>query len=164
MDEKPPTPYELATLASKICPDLCVDDPAGAIKVVQQLLSQARVSQWKEVERERTNEERATVRFGDWESSVKYITHEQRLERALQRFRKFLKEFGRLPDWIELAACKREGFTDYEESWFEQFYGKWSKEKPKRKKGKQGRRKSASDGRLRTNLIKLVPTKPPKAA
>ena len=46
---------------------------------------------------------------------------------------------------------------------FEAEFSNWRKQ-PKRKKGKQGRRISEHDGRLRTELLALLPKKPRKPA
>ena len=158
------TPYELATVASKICPDLCVENPTEAIAVVQRLLSAARIALWQEEQNERELEESnrydAETRV-DWPSGLKSITGEQRLERASKRFIKFLKE--QKPDGIELVACKREGFTIENAQWLGHLYEMW-KEKPKSKKGKQGRRISDRDGRLRIGKMKLAHQKTSKAA
>jgi hypothetical protein len=159
------TPYELATLASKICPGLCVENPKEAIAVVNRLLSAARRRLWEDEQNEREVEEaykyEAETRI-DWASGVRSITHEQRLERALKRFTKFIREEN--PDGVELITCKREGFTIEHAQWLEHLYGGW-KEKPKsKKKGRQGRRISERDGRLRIGAMKLASPKTSKAA
>lgn len=158
------TPYELATLASKICPHLCKENPTEAIDVVKRLLSAARMELWKQEQNEREVEEihrhEAETRI-DWASGVRSITGEQRLERASKRFIKFLREQN--PDGVELMTCKREGFTIEDADGLELLYDSW-KEKPKSKKGKQGRRISERDGRLRIGAIKLAPQKTSKAA
>jgi cobalamin biosynthesis Mg chelatase CobN len=51
------TPYELATLASKICPDLCMKNPTEAIEIVERLLSAARMALWQWEQNERENED-----------------------------------------------------------------------------------------------------------
>ena len=164
MKEETVTPYELATLASKICPDLCMENPTEAIDVVERLLSAARTALWKQEQDQRELEEinrhTAETRM-DWARGVRWITGEQRLERASKRFIKFLREQN--PDGVELITCKREGFTIDEAWWLEHLYEMW-KEKPKSKKGKQGRRISERDGRLRIGAIKLGPQKTSKAA
>jgi len=158
------TPYELATLASKICPDLCMKNPREAIEVVERLLSAARtaLSQWEQNERENEdlNRYEAESRM-DWASGLRFITHESRLERASKRFIKFLREEN--PEGVELITCKREGFTLADASWLGNLYDIW-KEKPKSKKGKQGRRISKRDGRLRIGAMKLATQKTSKAA
>lgn len=158
------TPYELATLASKICPDLCMENATKAIKVVERLLSAARTSvrDWEQNEREWEdyNRHAAESRI-DWASGVRSITREKRLERASKRFIKFLREQN--PDGVELITCKREGFTIQDADWLGHLYETW-KEKPKSTKGKQGRRISERDGRLRIGTMKLAPQKTSKAA
>src|SRR5215470_13007568 len=105
MKEETVTPYELATLASKICPDLCMENPTEAIDVVQRLLKEAEVALWQqeqyEREREEANRYDAETRM-DWASGVRRITGEQRLERASKRFIKFLREQN--PDGVELIT------------------------------------------------------------
>jgi hypothetical protein len=158
------TPYQLATVASKICPDLCVENPTEAIEVVQRLLSAARMALWQQAQNERELEELnrhdAETRM-NWASGVRSVTSEQRLERASKRFIKFLKE--EKPDGVELVACKREGFTIENAQWLRHLYEMW-KEKPKSKKGKQGRRISDRDGRLRIGSMKLGVQKTSTAA
>lgn len=158
------TPYELATLASKICPNLCMENPTEAINVVQRLLRAARSELFWEEERERGSDERYRYEEEtrvDWASGVRSITGEQRLERASKRFIKFLREQN--PDGVELITYKREGFTLLDTYRLGQFYRTW-KEKPKPKKGKQGRRISERDGRLRLGALKLACPKTAKAA
>jgi hypothetical protein len=164
MKDETVTPYELATLASKICPGLCMENPTKAIDVVERLLSAARMALWNQEQNERELEEvnrHAAEARMDWASGVRCITREQRLERASKRFIKFLREQN--PDGVELITCKREGFTIEDAQWLEHLYEMW-KEKPKSKKGKQGRRISERDGRLRIGAIKLAPQKTSKAA
>lgn len=119
---------------------------------------------WKEDQNEREVEDilrhEAETRI-DWASGVRGITREQRLERASKRFIKFLKEQN--PDGVELITCRREGFTIQDADWLADLYEEW-KEKLKSKKGKQGRRISERDGRLRIGAMKLAAQKSSKAA
>jgi hypothetical protein len=62
-----------------------------------------------------------------------------------------------------VSLYKREGFTVEEVLELEYGFTNW-KRQPKRKKSKQGRRISEHDGRLRTELVGLVPRKPRKPA
>ena len=164
MTEETVTPYELATLASKICPGLCMENPKEAIDVVQRLLSAARRELQEEEQNEREIEDlnrwEAETRM-DWGSGIRSITREQRLERASKRFIKFLGEQN--PGGVELISCKRQGFTVADVQWLQHLYENW-KEEPKSKKGKQGRRISKRDGRLRIGAMKLASQKTSKAA
>ena len=164
MKEETVTPYELAALASKICPDLCMENPGEAIEIVQRLLSAARRELREDEENAREvvemNRYEAETRM-DWASGVRSITREQRLERASKRFIKFLREQN--PDRVELITCKREGFTIADAEWLQHLYELW-KGKPKSKKGKQGRRIAKRDGRLRIGAMKLAPQKASKVA
>jgi hypothetical protein len=59
-----------------------------------------------------------------------------------------------------LAGYRRDGFTPFELYSLQRKFAEWKK----RPKGKQGRRLSEQDGRLRTKLSGLVPRKPGKQA
>jgi len=58
----------------------------------------------------------------------------------------------------DLDGYKRDGFTPIEVHELELKFAEWKKQP----KGKQGRRLSEQDGRLRTELSGLVPRKPSK--
>ena len=160
------TPYELATLASRIDPDLCGSDAEKAIALAQTLLIHAENAIVLREQEDRLNEEEreayneALESRVDWAQGTKDITRESRRDRAIKRFCKFMKQQGLEND---LARYKRDGFTLNDVSHFQHEFEKWKKQ-PKRKKRKQGRRRSEHDGRLRTKLVELVPTKPRKRA
>jgi hypothetical protein len=92
------TPYELATLAARICSEACIADPKGAIAAAQRLLAegksalrlaeiQERIDKEEEEERERiVREERE-----NWSRGIKFITREARRDRAMKRFKQFLE-------------------------------------------------------------------------
>jgi hypothetical protein len=158
------TPYQLAMLAARIWPRICVQSPSKAIAAAERLLQAAegaidRANQ--EGRRKEWEIEEAQMRRKDWVVAVKHITGQQRRDRAEERFRKFMEH--QLPGTSkqQLNAYKRERFTDEEIYFLRQHFIDWQKE-PKRKKGKQGRRLSDSDSRLRTDLLGLFPRKPRK--
>ena len=163
------TPYELATLAARICSEHCIADPKGAIAAAQRLLAQGkfalrlaeeqeRIEKEVEEERERiVKEERV-----DWSRGIKLITRETRRDRAMKRFKQFLEYEYPGEAEEQLSIYKRDGFTLHEELSLEAVFSNWRKQ-PKRKKGKQGRRISEHDGRLRMGSMRLLPIRPRKA-
>jgi hypothetical protein len=164
------TPYQLATLASRIDPERCVKDPTGALRAAVELLRHAKHVVWRAVEEDKRNEQeleeiekdRQETRV-DWAKGTKEITCERRRERAARKFTEFLKHQApalrakNIPGWPgNLSDYKRDGFTLEQVDAFELEFAEWKKPR----KGKQGRRISQHDGRLRTELVGLVPRKP----
>jgi len=154
------TPYELATLASRIYPEGCISDPKEAIVAAERLLTEAKYASWRAEAKKRKDKENQAD-YGkwldtrvDWVRGIKDITRERRRDRATRRFAKFMEH-----DPEDLSHYKRDGFTMVEVMALEHQFSNWRKQ-PKRKKGKQGRRISEHDGRLRTPLGRLLPTKP----
>jgi hypothetical protein len=158
------TPYDLATLASRIHSELCANDPKEAIAAAERLLSEARYALARaEAEEEKHKQESAKydkwleTRVA-WVRGIKDITREHRRDRAIKRFTAFMEHEAPGED---LSHYKRDGFTVFEVMLLKHQFRTWRKQ-PKRKKGKQGRRISQHDGRLRTELVGLVPRKPSK--
>ena len=162
------TPYELATLASRIDPERCATDPEGAIAAAQMLLIRAENACTREEAERRKNEEEldaqykfeAETRVG-WARGIKEITKERRRDRAIKRFTEFMEHEAPASAKSNVSHYKRDGFTLEEVFNLEDDFTNWKKQ-PKRKKGKQGRRIAEHDGRLRTELVGLVPKKPSK--
>ena len=156
------TPYELATLASRIDPERCASNPEEAIAAAERLLSEARYAISRAEAEERKHEEECAAYEKeletrvDWVHAIKQITNERRRDRATRRFAEFVEH--EVPE-KRLSQYKRDGFTIDEAMYLEHEFSEWRKQ-PKRKKGKQGRRISERDGRLRTELVGLVPRKP----
>lgn len=157
------TPYELATLASRIYSERC-GDPKEAIATAEKLLGEARYAIARKEAEERKHEEEwaeydkwLETRV-DWVRGIKKITKERRRDRATRRFAEFMEYEA---SGEELSHHKRDGFTMFEVMLFEHEFGNWRKQ-PKRKNGRQGRRIRKDDGRLRTELVGLVPMKPQK--
>jgi len=154
------TPYELAMLAVRMDPERCRKDRRGALEDAANLVSNAEYVLWKEREREEDDEIHNKMltedRTEDWAKSIKEITGEHRLDRATKRFNEFTA--GK-----DLTVYQRDGFTSYEVHDLTLKFAEWKKQ-PKRKKGKQGRRISESDGRLRIGRRRLLPIKSQKAA
>src|SRR6516225_2938477 len=112
------TPYELATLAARICPERCMSDPEGAIAAAQRLLSEGKMALTKErMEERREEREDAEIRKHmtetreDWPRAIKDITCEARRDRAIKRFKQFLDY--RYPGEAKerLSIYKRDGVT-----------------------------------------------------
>ena len=157
------TPYQLATLASRIDPERCLKEPNLLLRTVVKILRQAEFELRCAAEEDKGDDEwlegyeefmeRTRV---DWAKGTKEITGEQRRERAVRKVTEFVKH--QAPG--NLSRYKRDGFTLAE---IGKFQGKFAESK-KQRKGKQGRRISDGDGRLRTELVGLVPRKPRKPA
>jgi hypothetical protein len=162
------TPYELATLASRIDPERCASAPEEAIAAAESLLSEAQNAIAVVEKRERKHEEewtahakRLTDTHLDWVRGIKDITGENRRDRATMRFTQYMAQGASPKVKAEFSRYKRDGFTLADVNLLQFEFRHWRKQ-PKRKKGKQGRRISAYDGRLRTKLVGLVVTKPRK--
>ena len=157
------TPYELATLAGRIDPERCMKDPNGALKAAVELLRCAKHVLWSAAEEDKRNEQEAEefdkfneAKCVDWAKGIREITGEQRRDRATSKFTEFMKHES--PG--NLGGYKRDGFTPIEIHELEIEFAEWKKQP----KGRQGRRLSEDDGRLRTELSGLVPRKPRKRA
>jgi hypothetical protein len=163
------TPYELAMLAAKIVPGYCTGNPEKAIAVAQSLLFHAQNALERKEAEDRKNEEeweawqkeQGETRV-DWAYGVKKITNERRRDRAIKKFTQFMKHEP-LEGARNLDHYRHDGFTLDDAFYFADRFDDWKKQ-PKRKKGKQGRKISDYDGRLRTELVGLVPKKPRKRA
>jgi hypothetical protein len=159
------TPYELATLASRINPDLCARDPMRALDDALTFLKNAEWALYRLKEEEKELDEYCEAVVSgkireDWVRGIKQITGERRLDRATRKFTDFMEHEEPGSD---LSHYQIDGFTLLEIHEFERDFANLKKQ-PKRKKGKQGRRISERDGRLRTELVGLAPTKPRKPA
>src|SRR4029453_12288471 len=158
------TPYELATLAGRIDPERCMKDPNGALKAAVDLLRCTKHVLWCAAEEDRTNEQELEefhkfdeAKCVDWAKGIREITGEQRRDRATSKFTEFMKHES--PG--NLGGYKRDGFTPNEIHDLQDEFTDWKKE-PKRKKGRQGRRISEHDRRLRVGSFQLTPRKPRK--
>jgi hypothetical protein len=161
------TPYQLATLASRIDPERCARDRKRALDDAVDLLERAESALWRAKEEEAADEAAGEAYLKwldktrkDWVRGLKEITGERRRERATRRFTEFMEH--RAPG-KDLSHYKRDGFTLTEIRDLQHDFTNWKKQ-PKRKKGKQGRRISESDGRLRIGRLRLAATKPQRAA
>jgi hypothetical protein len=157
------TPYELATLASRINPQRLDQNPAGALKDALEILCYAvgvmrrDAAEEREVARETEEDERiCETKSVGWAKGTKEITGEQRRDRAMSKFTEFMKQQS--PG--NVASYRQDGFTPNEIYNLRRKFAEWKKQP----KGKQGRRLSEHDGRLRTELSGLVPRKPRKQA
>ena len=140
------TPYDLATLASRIYPDLCGKHPGKAIALAQTLLIHAANAIVRREQEDRLHEEESEAYNKeletrvDWARGIKNITRESRRERAIKRFCKFMKQ--QEPE-NDLARYMRDGFTLEDVIIFEHEFANWKKQ-PKRRKRKQGRAEDRS--------------------
>src|SRR5262249_8981434 len=92
------TPYELATLASRIYPEGCISDPEEAIAAAERLLTEAKYASWRAEAKKRKAKEYSAdydkwldTRV-DWVRGIKDITRERRRDRATRRFAKFMED------------------------------------------------------------------------
>jgi hypothetical protein len=138
------TPYELATLASRIYPERCASDPKEAIAAAERLLQEAEAAIDRGYQEERRKEwelEEAQMPRINWVRALKQITGQERRDRAAERFREFMEHGLPGKSKQQLSAYKRDGFTEEEIYFLQRHFTDWQKE-PKRKKGKQGRVKN----------------------
>src|SRR5450432_1293702 len=138
-------------LASRIDPGRCAKDPKRALEDAADLVRTAEYVLWQENKREEAEEAYekhiSEDRTEDWAQSIKEITGKRRLDRATRWFTEFM--VGK-----DLAVYKRDGFTLSKVHDLTLKFAEWKKQ-PKHKKGKQGRRISERDGRLRTGRTRL---------
>jgi hypothetical protein len=174
-------PYELATLAARICPELCLKNPVEAIGRAQRLLAAVSIEDSVSSDRvvaemkDRENRKLATRRV-DFQSGVRKITGVEKRGTgrysALYWFERFLKgKDGR--KWkVWLETYRRNEFTELELRKLLEEFEDW---RWPRKKGTQGRRRSKYDRRVvvrddqgvawvRAPTKQLVLTKTDKAA
>jgi hypothetical protein len=134
-------PYELATLAAQICPQLCQVDQESAIALAQKLVRVARSAILDEI-RGRLE----LMQHTDYRDGVLLITERNRVDRAESRFLKYLTEdHGTKKAQALLAGYQKNGFTRLEAITLAAQF-KTRQKAPA--KGKQGRRRSKYDERL----------------
>jgi hypothetical protein len=156
------TPYELATLAARICPARCIDGPEEAIRAAQKLITAgksmimvAEAMERLEKEEEAEREEALSEKNVDWSRGIKEITGEGRRDCGMKRFKQFLECYYPGEAQEQLNTYKRDGFTLLETMILEQDFRDWRKQ-PKRKKGKQGQVKNREkDVRTKPKLTPL---------
>jgi len=156
-------PYELATLAGRIDPERCVSEPKEAIAAAERLLQEAKAASERAHEEERTKHlelEIAQMPRINWVHALKEITGQARRDRAVECFLELMEHHDPGKSKQHLNDYKRDGFISAEIFAFQLLFERMKEQKPK--KGKQGRRISEHDGRLRTELVGLVPRKPRK--
>ena len=156
------TPYELATLAARISPERCLEEPQSACDAAVRLLCYAFIVLIEQRDLHRAGKEKNTILREtriDWSRAIKDVTSEARRDRAIKRFKQFLEYLYPGEAEERLTNYKRDGITLRDVSGLRDVFRLW-RQQSKRKKGKQGRRKSEYDGRLRTELVGLVPRKP----
>ena len=108
------TPYELATLASRIHSERCASDPKEAIAAAERLLQEAEVASDRAYQEERRKEwelEEAQMPPINWVRALKQITGQDRRDRAEERFIEFMEH--ELPGKAkqQLNRYRRDGFT-----------------------------------------------------
>ena len=144
-----------------------MSNPKGAIAAAEKLFNEAKYASARAEAEDRKNEEEQAawdkeVSEGrvDWVPGIKNITGDRRRDRATKRFAEFMEHEASGKNFRDY---KRDGFTVQELFELNHKFTQWKKQ-PKCKKGKQGRRISDHDGRVRVGSMRLVPIKPRKAA
>jgi hypothetical protein len=133
-------PYELATLAARICPELCLQNPVEAIEKAKALL-RAVISEDRKSDAslmaamaKKRAEQQVPYRDG-----IKIITGQDRPFRAEVYFERFFKsKHGTKKAKAMLKACKEKGFTGAGVAELQKEFAQWWSPK----KGKQGRVKN----------------------
>jgi hypothetical protein len=151
------TPYQLATLASRIDPELCASDPEKAIAAAERLLQEAEVAidrAYQEGRRKEWETESAQMPRINWVKGLKQITGQERRDRAEERFLEFMEHELPGKSKQQLNYYRRHGFIEDDIDTLQHHFTNWQKE-PKRKKGKQGRVRSVADGRTKPKLTPL---------
>src|SRR5215813_10876705 len=147
-------PYELATLAARICPELCLKSPVEAIGKAQRLLMAVQLEDMQAdaplvaAMKDRETEKLAASRL-DFREGVKRITGVERRGTgrfsALTWFQRFLEVKDRRKWKALLEIYRRNGFTELEKQKLREEFDDWRRP---RKKGTQGRRRSKYDKRV----------------
>lgn len=149
--------HELATLAARVCPDVCQQEPGRAIEIAMALLTAAHEAIGSsyddprqslaamEVDLRCSFEERdAELKpYKSFEPGVKFITGENRFDRALLRFRKFMRSLSSTEKVCEAAITKlrAEDFTsDQLDTLRADFVGWNAKDKSEEGRSKRAKR------------------------
>ena len=151
------TPYELATLATRINPERCTSDPKKAIAAAERLLQEAEVAierAYQEGRRKEWETEVAQMPHINWVKGLKQITDQERRDRAEERFLEFMEHQLPGKSKQQLNHYRRNGFIEDDIAMLQHYFMDWLKA-PKRKKGKQGRVRSVADGRAKPKLTPL---------
>jgi hypothetical protein len=113
MKEETVTPYELATLASRINPERCISDPREAIAAAERLLQEAAVAidrAHQEEGRKDWEREEAQMPRINWVRALKEITGQKRRDRAVKRFLEFVEHEEPEESKQHLNLYKCDGF------------------------------------------------------
>lgn len=133
-------PYELATLAARICPELCLKSPVEAIGKAKELLSAVTVEDWvSDVRLVAAMKEKMQKLRRPYKEGIKIITEEDRPDRAEDYFGRFLeyKHSTKKAAATALSVYEAKGFTEAEVVELQKEFAEWWPQH-RRKKGKQG--------------------------
>jgi hypothetical protein len=133
-------PYELATLAARICPELCLKSPVEAIGKAKELLSAVTVEDWvSDVRLVAAMKEKMQKLRRPYKEGIKIITEEDRPDRAEDYFGRFLVfKHGTKKAKAMLKAYEEKGFTGTGVAELQKGFAEWWPHK----KGRQGRVKN----------------------
>jgi hypothetical protein len=140
-------PYELATLAARICPELCLKSPVEAIGKAKELLSAVTVEDWvSDARLVAAMKEKMQKRRCPYKEGIKIITGEDRPDRAEDYFGRFLeyKHSTKKAATAALSVYEAKGFTEAEVVELQKEFVEWWPQH-RRKKGKQGHVKNPEE-------------------
>jgi hypothetical protein len=133
-------PYELATLAARICPELCLQSPVEAIEKAKRLLIAVALEDFKsDANLMAAIEEKRAKRHFPYKEGIKIITGRDRPDRAEDYFGRFLVlKHGTKKAKAMLKAYEEKGFTGTGVAELQKGFAEWWPHK----KGRQGRVKN----------------------
>jgi hypothetical protein len=141
-------PYELATLAARICPELCLKNPLEAIGKAKELLSAVTIEDWmSDARMVAAIKEKMQKLRRPYNEGIKIITRqEDKPYRAEDYFGRFLeyKHGTKKAKAAALSVYKEKGFTEAEVAELQKEFAEWWPQH-KRKKGKQGHVKNPEE-------------------
>ncbi len=137
-------PYELAILAARICPELCLQSPEEAIGKAKALLVAVTVEDMvSDARLVAAIKEKMQKRFYSYKEGIKIITGQDKPYRAEEYFERFLEsKHGTKKAKAILKAYEEKGFTGTEVAELEKGFAEWWPQH-RRKKGKQGHVKNS---------------------
>jgi hypothetical protein len=108
-------PYELATLAARICPELCLKSPVEAIGKAKELLSAVTVEDWvSDARLVAAMKEKMQKLRRPYKEGIKIITRQDKPYRAEEYFERFLeyKHSTKKAAAAALSVYEAKGFTE----------------------------------------------------
>jgi hypothetical protein len=139
--------YELATLAARICPELCLKSPVEAIGKAKELLGFVTIEDWmSDARMVAAIKEKMQKLRRPYNEGIKIITGQDKPYRAEDYFGRFLeyKHGTKKAKAAALSVYKEKGFTEAEVAKLQKEFAEWWPQH-RRKKGKQGHVKNPEE-------------------